>query len=86
VAFTAGLIAALGGGLIGPGGSLLTVGWVDDLVSRLVELKLAIPAILFVALVRPRASVSRSVVLVAGDRDHQDDGVHPDLARCRASS
>lgn len=49
VALCAGLIAALGGGLIG----LLAAyyrGWVDDLISRLVELKLAIPSILFVAL------------------------------------
>lgn len=49
VALSAGLIAALGGGLIG----LLAAyhgGWVDDVISRLVELKLAIPSILFVAL------------------------------------
>jgi peptide/nickel transport system permease protein len=49
VALSAGLIASLGGGLIG----LLAAyhrGWVDDLISRLVELKLAIPSILFVAL------------------------------------
>jgi peptide/nickel transport system permease protein len=45
----AGSIAALGGGLIG-----LTVAYfrgpLDDIVSRLVELKLAIPAILFVTM------------------------------------
>lgn len=49
VALCAGLIAALGGALIG----LLAAyhrGWVDDSISRLVELKLAIPSILFVAL------------------------------------
>jgi peptide/nickel transport system permease protein len=49
VALSAGFIAAVGGGLIG----LLAAyhrGWVDDLISRLVELKLAIPSILFVAL------------------------------------
>jgi peptide/nickel transport system permease protein len=49
VAFTAGLIAALGGGLIGLAAAYYR-GWVDDVVSRLVELKLAIPSILFVAL------------------------------------
>lgn len=49
VAFSAGLIAALGGGLIGLAAAYYR-GWVDDVVSRLVELKLAIPSILFVAL------------------------------------
>lgn len=49
VAFAAGFTAAFGGGLIG-----LTAayhrGLIDDLISRLVEMKLAIPAILFVSL------------------------------------
>jgi peptide/nickel transport system permease protein len=49
VAFAAGLIAAIGGGLLG-----LTAafhgGWVDDVICRLVDMKLAIPAILFVSL------------------------------------
>lgn len=49
VAFTAGLIAALGGGLIGLAAAYWR-GLFDDVVSRLVELKLAIPSILFVAL------------------------------------
>lgn len=49
VAFTAGLIAALGGGLIGLAAAYWR-GVFDDVVSRLVELKLAIPSILFVAL------------------------------------
>ena len=49
VAFCAGLIAALGGGLVGLAAAFYR-GWFDDVVSRLVELKLAIPSILFVAL------------------------------------
>lgn len=49
VAFTAGLIAALGGGLVGLAAAYYR-GLFDDAVSRLVELKLAIPSILFVAL------------------------------------
>ena len=49
VAFSSGLIAALVGGLIGLAAAYYR-GWVDDVVSRLVELKLAIPSILFVAL------------------------------------
>lgn len=49
VAFTAGLVAALGGGLIGLAAAYYR-GLFDDTVSRLVELKLAIPSILFVAL------------------------------------
>lgn len=49
VAFSAGLIAALGGGLIGLAAAYWR-GWFDDVVSRLVELKIAIPSILFVAL------------------------------------
>lgn len=49
VAFTAGLIAALGGGLAGLAAAYYR-GLFDDVVSRLVELKLAIPSILFVAL------------------------------------
>lgn len=49
VAFSAGLIAALGGGLIGLAAAYWR-GLFDDTVSRLVELKLAIPSILFVAL------------------------------------
>lgn len=49
VAFTAGFIAAVGGGLIGLAAAYWR-GLFDDTVSRLVELKLAIPSILFVAL------------------------------------
>jgi len=49
VAFSAGLIAALGGGLVGLAAAYWR-GWFDDVVSRLVELKLAIPSILFVSL------------------------------------
>ena len=48
-AFGAGLIAALGGGLIGLA-SAYYQGLFDDIVSRLVEMKLAIPSILFVSL------------------------------------
>lgn len=48
-ALTAGAIATLGGGLLG-----LAMGWYrgafDDVLSRLVEMKLAVPAILFVAI------------------------------------
>ena len=49
VAFCAGLIAALGGGLLGLAAACYR-GWFDDVLSRLVELKLAIPSVLFVAL------------------------------------
>lgn len=49
VAFAAGGIAALGGGLIGLAAACHR-GWVDDVVSRLVEMKIAIPSILFVSL------------------------------------
>lgn len=46
---SAGLIAALGGGLIGLATAFYR-GLVDDVVSRFVEMKLAIPSILFVTL------------------------------------
>lgn len=49
VALSAGLIAALGGALVGLTAAYFR-GWVDDAISRLVEMKLAIPAILFVSL------------------------------------
>ena len=49
VAFAAGAIAAGVGGLIGLAAACRR-GWFDDVVSRLVEMKLAIPSILFVAL------------------------------------
>jgi peptide/nickel transport system permease protein len=49
VAFAAGAIAAVGGGLIGLTAACRR-GAFDDVVSRLVETKLAIPSILFVAL------------------------------------
>lgn len=49
VAATSGLIAALGGGLIGLAAAYHR-GLVDDVVSRLVEMQLSIPAILLVAL------------------------------------
>jgi peptide/nickel transport system permease protein len=49
VALAAGLIAAYGGGLIGLAAACYG-GVVDDAVSRIVELKLAVPAILFVAI------------------------------------
>ena len=48
-ALVAGLIAALGGGLIGLAAAYYR-GLVDDIVSRLVEMNLAIPAILLVSL------------------------------------
>jgi len=48
-ALTAGFIAAFGGGLIGLATAYYR-GVFDDVVSRLVEMKLAIPAILFVSL------------------------------------
>lgn len=48
-AFGSGLIAAFGGGLIGLAAAYYH-GLFDDLVSRLVEMKLAIPSILFVSL------------------------------------
>lgn len=49
VAFSAGLLAALGGGLLGLAAAYYG-GSFDDVLSRLVELKLAIPSILFVSL------------------------------------
>ena len=49
VALSAGLIAALGGGLLGLAAACRG-GAFDDVVSRVVEMKLAIPSILFVAL------------------------------------
>jgi len=49
VAFSAGVIAAVGGALIGLSAAYHG-GAIDDLVCRLVELKLAIPSILFVSL------------------------------------
>ena len=48
-ALAAGAIATVGGGLLGLAMAYFR-GAFDDLVSRLVEMKLAIPAILFVAL------------------------------------
>lgn len=48
-ALSAGAIATLGGGLLGLAMAYFR-GLFDDAVSRLVEMKLAIPAILFVAL------------------------------------
>ena len=48
-ALVAGLIAALGGGLIGLAAAYYR-GPVDDVISRLVEMNLAIPAILLVSL------------------------------------
>ncbi len=49
VAMAAGFIAAFGGGLIGLSAAYHR-GFYDDVVSRFVEMKLAIPAILFVSL------------------------------------
>lgn len=49
VAVSSAFVAALGGGLIGLAAAYHR-GLVDDLVSRLVEMKLAVPAILFVSL------------------------------------
>lgn len=63
VAFTAGLIAALGGGLIGLAAAYWR-GLFDDAVSRLVELKLAIPSILFVALFVTGFGQSMTVLVV----------------------
>ena len=63
VAFASAFVAALGGGLIG-----LTAahyrGAVDDVVSRLVEMKLAIPAILFVSLFVTGFGQSGGVLIV----------------------
>ena len=63
VAFSAGLVAALGGGLIGLAAAYWR-GWFDDVVSRLVELKLAIPSILFVALFVTGFGQSMGVLVV----------------------
>ena len=63
VAFSAGLVAALGGGLIGLAAAYWR-GWFDDIVSRLVELKLAIPSILFVALFVTGFGQSMGVLVV----------------------
>lgn len=49
VAFASAFVAALGGGLIGLAAAYHR-GLVDDVISRLVEMKLAVPAILFVSL------------------------------------
>ncbi|MBL8702056.1 MAG: ABC transporter permease [Alphaproteobacteria bacterium] len=49
VAFTSAFVAALGGGLIGLAAAYHR-GLTDDVISRLVEMKLAVPAILFVSL------------------------------------
>jgi peptide/nickel transport system permease protein len=49
VAFASAFVAALGGGLIGLVAAYHR-GLVDDVISRLVEMKLAVPAILFVSL------------------------------------
>ncbi|MBL8672726.1 MAG: ABC transporter permease [Alphaproteobacteria bacterium] len=48
-ALAAGFLAAFGGGLVGLAAAYYR-GLFDDVVSRLVEMKLAIPAILFVSL------------------------------------
>ena len=50
VAFASAFVAALGGGLIGLAAAYHR-GLVDDVISRLVEMKLAVPAILFVSLI-----------------------------------
>ena len=63
VAFAAGLIAALGGGLIGLAAACWR-GAVDDLVSRLVEMKLAIPSILFVSLFVTGFGQSMTVLVI----------------------
>lgn len=49
VAFAAGFVAAFGGGLLGLAAAYYR-GAFDDVLSRVVEVKLAFPAILFVAL------------------------------------
>ncbi len=49
VAFAAGALGVLGGGLIGLVAAWYG-GWVDEVISRLVDMQLAMPAILFVAL------------------------------------
>ena len=49
VAFAAGFVAAFGGGLLGLAAAYYR-GAFDDMLSRVVEVKLAFPAILFVAL------------------------------------
>jgi peptide/nickel transport system permease protein len=49
VAFVAGFLAALGGGVVGLIAAYCR-GFVDDAISRVIDMKLAIPAILFVSL------------------------------------
>lgn len=63
VAFTAALVAAIGGGLIGLAAAYYR-GLVDDVISRLVEMKLAIPAILFVSLFVTGFGQSGTVLVV----------------------
>ena len=62
-AFGAGLIAAFGGGLLGLAAAYYQ-GLFDDLVSRLVEMKLAIPSILFVSLFVTGFGQSLGVLIV----------------------
>ena len=49
VALVSGALAALGGGLVGLFAAYLGGFW-DDVISRIVEMKIAIPSILFVSL------------------------------------
>ena len=49
VAFASGALAVVGGGLIGLAAAWYG-GWVDEVISRIVDMQLALPAILFVSL------------------------------------
>jgi len=62
-AMTAGFMSALAGGLIGLAAAYRG-GWFDDAVSRLVEMKLAIPSLLFVSLFVTGFGQSLGVLIV----------------------
>lgn len=62
-AMSAGFMSALAGGLIGLAAAYRG-GWFDDAVSRLVEMKLAIPSILFVSLFVTGFGQSLGVLIV----------------------
>jgi peptide/nickel transport system permease protein len=62
-AISAGFVSALAGGLIGLAAAYRG-GWFDDAVSRFVEMKLAIPSILFVSLFVTGFGQSLGVLIV----------------------
>lgn len=62
-AMSAGFMSALAGGLIGLAAAYRG-GWFDDAVSRLVEMKLAIPSLLFVSLFVTGFGQSLGVLIV----------------------